>query len=172
MNAQDLIREQPESAHGFLEQTLADCSAETLAYQGEGWAINPILPIYANIALTEDSIINGMVQGKPPLLVSAGWGEKLGIEDANPSQTPEWAGKQLDVALVRDYAKAVSAATDEFLANAGDDVLLATQQTPMGEMSRLQMIANVGVIHLSSHWGEIAAIKGFQGLQGLKGMPF
>ena len=38
----------------------------------------------------------------------------------------------------------------------------------MGEMTTLQMIANVGVIHVASHWGEIAAIKGFQGLKGME----
>ncbi len=167
MNAQDVIRGQLGAAHQFLEATLADCSPETLAFQGEGWTINPIAAIYAHIAMTEDGIINGLVQGKPSLLTQEGWGEKLGIEDANPTQTPEWAEKHLDVAVVREYASAVRKATDEFLASAGDDLLLTTRETPMGEMTTLQMIANVGVIHVASHWGEIAAIKGFQGLKGM-----
>ena len=39
----------------------------------------------------------------------------------------------------------------------------------MGTTPMVQYVSSIPVLHLASHWGEIAALKG---VQGLKGLPF
>lgn len=63
----------------------------------------------------------------------------------------------------------MQAATDAFLLEAPDDLLEKAMETPMGEQRAIDMLANVGVAHAASHWGEIAALRG---VQGEKGLPF
>ncbi len=169
MEARALLRQQLTWIHQLLDGTVADCSPETAGHQGEGWTINPIAAIYAHIGLTQDSIVHGLIQGQPPLLKSAGWGERLGITDGDPRQSPDWAAGNYDLPLLRDYVAVVQAATDTFLADAEDALLEKTLTTPMGEQTALQMLSQVGVVHVASHWGEIAALRG---VQGQKGLPF
>ena len=169
MDARDLLRAQFAWIHQLLAGTMSDCSQETADHRGEGWAISPISAIYAHIAITQDGIVHGLVQGRPTLLESDGWDGKLGLEAAGPRDASSWADKRFDLATVRDYAAAVQAATDAFLLEAPDDLLEKAMETPMGEQRAIDMLANVGVAHLASHWGEIAALRG---VQGEKGLPF
>ena len=169
MDARDLLRAQFAWVHQLLEGTMSDCSQETADHRGEGWAISPISAVYAHIAMTQDGIVHGLVQGRPTLLESEGWDAKLGLEAAGPRDASSWADKRFDLATVRDYVAAVQAATDAFLADAEDEVLQRSMETPMGEQRAIDMLANVGVVHVASHWGEIAALRG---VQGEKGLPF
>lgn len=169
MDARDLLRAQFAWIHQLLDGTMSDCSQETADHRGEGWAISPISAIYAHIAITQDGIVHGLVQGRPTLLESDGWDGKLGLEAAGPRDASSWADKRFDLATVRDYAAAVQAATDAFLSEASDDLLEKPMETPMGEQRAIDMLANVGVAHVASHWGEIAALRG---VQGEKGLPF
>ena len=169
MEARDLLRGQFTWVHQLLEGTMSDCSQETADHRGEGWTVNPISAIYVHIAMTQDGIVHGLVQGRPTLLESAGWADRLGIDPAGPRDDSGWAGKRFDLAAVRDYTAAVQAATDAFLAEAADEVLERPMETPMGEQRAIDMLANVGVAHVASHWGEIAALRG---VQGEKGLPF
>ena len=169
MDARDLLRAQFAWIHQLLAGTMSDCSQETADHRGEGWAISPISAIYAHIAITQDGIVHGLVQGRPTLLESDGWDGKLGLEAAGPRDASSWADKRFDLATVRDYAAAVQAATDAFLLEALDDLLEKAMETPMGEQRAIDMLANVGVAHVASHWGEIAALRG---VQGEKGLPF
>ncbi|MCY3601761.1 MAG: DinB family protein [Chloroflexi bacterium] len=169
MDARDLLRAQFAWVHQLLDGTMSDCSQETADHRGEGWAISPISAVYAHIAMTQDGIVHGLVQGRPTLLESEGWDAKLGLEAAGPRDASSWADKRFDLATVRDYVAAVQAATDAFLADAEDEVLQRTMETPMGEQRAIDMLANVGVVHVASHWGEIAALRG---VQGEKGLPF
>ncbi|MDE2933247.1 MAG: DinB family protein [Chloroflexota bacterium] len=169
MDARDLLRAQFTWVHQLLEGTMSDCSQETADHRGEGWAISPISAVYAHIAMTQDGIVHGLVQGRPTLLESEGWDAKLGLEAAGPRDASSWADRRFDLATVRDYVAAVQAATDAFLADAEDEVLQRSMETPMGEQRAIDMLANVGVVHVASHWGEIAALRG---VQGEKGLPF
>ncbi len=169
MDARDLLRAQFAWIHQLLDGTMSDCSQETADYRGEGWTVSAISSIYAHIAITQDGIVHGLVQGRPTLLESDGWDGKLGLEAAGPRDASSWADKRFDLATVRDYAAAVQAATDAFLSEASDDLLEKAMETPMGEQRAIDMLANVGVAHVASHWGEIAALRG---VQGEKGLPF
>ncbi len=169
MTARDLLRAQFAWVHQLLDGTMSDCSQETADRRDEGWAISPISAIYAHIAMTQDGIVHGLVQGHPTLLESEGWDGRLGLDAAGPRDASSWADKRFDLAIVRDYMEAVQAATDAFLAEAADEVLERSMETPMGEQRAIDMLANVGVVHVASHWGEIAALMG---VQGEKGLPF
>ena len=169
MDTRDLLRAQFAWVHQLLDGTMSDCSQETADHRGKGWAISPISAIYAHIAMTQDGIVHGLVQGRPTLLESEGWDVKLGLEAAGPRDASSWTDKRFDLAPVRDYVAAVQAATDAFLAEADDEVLERAMETPMGEQRAIDMLANVGVTHVASHWGEIAALRG---VQGEKGLPF
>lgn len=169
MEARDLLRSQIAMLHQLLDGTMRDCSQETADYRGEGWTVSAISAIYVHIAITQDGIIHGLVQGRPTLLESGGWAEKLGVDTAGPGDDSSWAGKRFDLATVRDYTAAVQAATDAFLSEAPDELLQRSMQTPRGEQRAIDMIATIGVTHVASHWGEITALRG---VQGEKGLPF
>ena len=169
MDARDLLRAQFAWVHQLLAGTMSDCSQETADFQGEGWTVNPISAIYAHIAMTQDGIVHGLVQQRPTLLETDGWDQKLGVEAAGPRDESAWANRRFDLATVRDYAAAVQAGTDAFLAEAPDDLLERSMETPMGEQRAIDVLANVGTVHVASHWGEIAALRG---VQGEKGLPF
>lgn len=72
----------------------------------------------------------------------------------------------LDLAVVREYAQFVYAATDDFFAGAPEEKLLEEVEGPVG---RVLVVGDIMLSHVSEHWGEIVALKG---VQGLKGLPF
>ena len=160
MDARDLLRAQFAWIHQLLDGTMSDCSQETADHRGEGWAISPISAIYAHIAITQDGIVHGLVQGRPTLLESDGWDGKLGLEAAGPRDASSWADKRFDLATVRDYAAAVQVATDAFsrrlptTAGEGDG-------NAMGEQRAIDMLANVGVAHVAST-GRDRPLRGVQ----------
>ena len=118
MDARDLLRGQLTWVHQLLDGTMSDCSQETADFRGEGWTVNPISAIYAHIAMTQDGIVHGLVQGRPTLLERDGWAERLGIEPAGPRDASSWVDKTFDLATVRAYAAAVQAVTDAWTAAA------------------------------------------------------
>lgn len=80
---------------------------------------------------------------------------------------PDW-DISLDMDVFRQYAAAVYAATDEYLANVSDaeleKVVDAGFAPPMPAGS---FVANILAWHVATHQGEISALKGVQGLEGL-----
>jgi hypothetical protein len=70
----------------------------------------------------------------------------------------------------REYAKAVYAATDAYVASLGPADLERKVDTGfVGEQTVGYVLGNICVGHVAEHNGEIAALKG---VQGLKGLPF
>jgi hypothetical protein len=70
----------------------------------------------------------------------------------------------------REYAKAVYAATDAYVAGLGPADLERKVDTGfVGEQTVGFVVGNILVWHVAEHNGEIAALKG---AQGLKGLPF
>ena len=103
-----------------------------------------------------------------PILISGGWGAKLGIDEPSGRQTSESSGPPVDLATAREYMAAVAGSLDEFLASATDEQLAQEVDGPAGTTTSLEMLANIGVNHVAGHWGEIAALKGVQGKKGLR----
>ena len=169
MEAKELLRDQFKTMHQFMDMTIADCSPEVLEKKEEGWTINKVGSVYAHTVLSEDMMLSGMVEGREPVLKSDGWAEKLGVDAASARQDETLASLTIDLEAFREYAKAVAAATDDFLANATDEELNKEVDSPMGKQPFITFFANIGITHVAGHWGEIAALKG---VQGLKGLPF
>jgi hypothetical protein len=88
-----------------------------------------------------------------------------------PAITPEWASAlTMDLPRFQEYAEAVFAATDAYLADLPDAGLdRKIQGATGGEYTLGWGIAILLGQHGAQHSGEIAALKG---VQGLKGLPF
>ena len=169
MEGKESLRQQFKTMHQSLAMTTADCTPEVLEKKDDGWTITKIGSLYAHIVLAEDMMLGGMGKGGELVLKSDGWEEKLGVDAASAHQDENLAGLKIDLDLFREYAKAVGAATDDFLANATDEQLNKKVDFAGGKQPFITFFANIGVTHVAGHWGEIAALKG---VQGLKGLPF
>ncbi|MCO5203333.1 MAG: DinB family protein [Chloroflexi bacterium] len=173
MNAQALLKAQYAQAHGIIQTAIGDCDPETLHHVGEGSTLGNIAAVYAHTVFAEDMVVNGMVRGQAPVYQAGGWAARVDVPmPQSPMQNIDWAkGVTMDLASFNEYAKAVFAATDEFIAGASDADMdrmvmnpIAGKEEPVGVV-----LGTLGLWHLQSHQGEIAALKG---VQGKKGLPF
>lgn len=171
MDAVSMLRQQFQMFHQFLEGTVADVSPAVGQLQPGGAAM-PIGALYMHVVNSEDRILNGLVRGAPPLEMTD-WAGKTGASESAPMAPPwnEWAGRvRVDLAAAREYARAVYANTDAYLAglsaadlDRGLDLSgLGLGQQTVGSLLGL-LLWNAG-----AHCGEASTIKG---LQGLKGYP-
>jgi len=171
MNAVDVLRAGFGQAHRMMEGAVGDCDEATLQYTGAAAVIGNIGAIYFHAVCDEDLMVHGMLQGKPTLHQSGGWETKLGLAMPGPMQTLEWAkGLKLpNLAAVREYASAVYAATDGYLAGLSADDLDQEVEVFGQKQRRGHVLTGVLLWHAISHQGEISALKG---VQGKKGLPF
>lgn len=171
MKVQDVARSQLGFWHGTCGAIMGDCG-EALNKQLPNATITSIASVYAHMVFAEDAIVNGMLQGKPPMFQSDGWEAKTGVSASGtqPSISPEWAKTvKMDYPKFQEYANAVFANTDSYLANLSDADLEKKIQTPIGEQTIGWAVTTLLGTHAPQHIGEIAALKG---VQGLKGLPF
>lgn len=168
-DARAVLNGQFDSGHQALDYTVGDLTVEQLHHYHEDSTIGTPASIYLHVAWVEDLVVNHMLQGRPTVYDSQGWGEKL--PDAAVHRGPsslEWAlsVKTPDVASLKEYANAVRPTVTEYIANASDEELdrmidFFAGPTPIyGALSML--IWNLGV-----HTGEIAALRGLAGMKGL-----
>jgi hypothetical protein len=151
----------------MLEAVIDGCSAETLNYIVPGSNIGSIGAIYAHAVFDEDGMVTGPIGGTT-VYESGGFKDRAELAMPGPAQSQEWSqGTAIDVAAFREYAQAVYAATDVFLANVSDENLAAEVDTFSGKQPLGEFLGTVGLWHITSHQGEISAIKGAQGLRGL-----
>ena len=173
MDAQSLLKAQFAQAHGIMQTAIGDCDAAPVHLLGEGSTLGNIAAVYAHTVFGEDMVVNGMVRGQAPVYHAGGWGAKVNVPmPQSPMQDIDWArGVTMDLASFNDYAKAVFAATDEFIAGASDADMDRMIMNPIAgkEEPVAMVLGTLGLWHLQSHQGEIAALKG---VQGKKGLPF
>ncbi len=170
MNVQTAVQQQLGFWHGILDGMVAECGPDVFNKNLPGATIGSIASTYAHIVFAEDAIVHGMIQGKPTLCESQNWGSKIGVANPGNTMTLDWAkGVKMDLPSFQQYAKAVYASTDAFLAAVTDADLQRKVQGPAGEQTVEWALATILATHLPSHAGEIAALKG---VQGLKGLPF
>ena len=173
MDVKTLLREQFKSAHGLLESTMRDVTEEQAQWSPPGKA-NPVGATYAHAILSEDMMLNGMLKGGAPLFATT-FADKTGLSEVLPPDQPwdAWSRSvQIDLDALRAYAKAVYAATDEYLASATDDDLareLDLSGFGMGKQPVAVFAGTLMVSHLNNHCGEVSSMKG---VQGAKGYPF
>ena len=114
-----------------------------------------------------------MLQGKAPIYKAQDWASRTGVQMPDPGGfNPDWArAVRMKLPAFREYAKAVYAASDAYVAGLSDADLDRKVQTGfVGEQTIGFVITNILGWHAAQHTGEIAALKGR--MQGLKGLPF
>jgi hypothetical protein len=156
-----------QALHGTLEAAIGDCSPEVLARKLPGSTINSIGAIYAHTIFGEDGLLNGLVRGGTPVYFAGGWAQKIGLEMPQGGLEPDWA-PTLDLGLFRQYAAAVYASMDEYLASVTDaelDRVIDPGFAPA--MPVRSFVANLLAWHVATHQGEVSALKGVQGVNGL-----
>jgi hypothetical protein len=174
MDAIRLIRSQLRDAHGFLEATIQDVGPELADRPPPGTA-NPLGATYAHVITSEDMLIQGLLRQSAPLFGTT-WAGKTGISEPMPMPGPEWENYgawarrvQVDLGALREYAQAVYAATDAYLATLASDGLdqvLDLSALGMGQVSLAWVFSRLLVGHVDNICGEIACLKGIQGARG------
>ena len=168
MDARDLLRSQYGFAQDNLESAIERCSLELLTKTIEGSLTNPIGATYAHTVITQDLILVRALMGQEPVYHSSGIGERVGFElPESPVISQDYTTSlSFELEPLREYAAAVRAAVDGYLESASDEELEA--EVPFGPTPRpkLWVFGTLGVWHVSSHQGEIAALMGLEGEKG------
>ncbi len=167
MDVKTTLQHQMKAMHDTLEAAIRDCSADALTYKSPGSTINSIGAIYAHTIFGEDGLLNGLVRGETPVYMAGGWASKIGLDMPQGGMEPDWT-VTLDINLFREYAAAVYAATDEYLATVSDAELDRVVESGFAPPMPVGLfVANILAWHAATHQGEISALKGVQGLNGL-----
>ena len=164
------LKLQFEMAKLVFDATVGDLTDEIARATVEGSTIGAILPIYAHILVGLDLLVNQTATGGQTLLERDGWGERTGIPSASLMQVPGWADADYQLDGLNRYRDAVFASLFAYLGSAPDAEL--DREVPSvlgGTVSLGQSFGALGLVHLCSHMGEIAALKG---VHGAKGLPF
>ena len=128
MEAISLFRQQVKEARDLLEATMNDVTTEQAHWLPPGRAM-PIGAHYTHIVMSQDMGLHGLLKGSPPLAATA-WAGKTGASELPSPMGPgeswdQWARRlQIDLPALRQYALAVYAASDEYLASLTDDLPL------------------------------------------------
>ena len=168
MNARQIFRAQHDFVHQMLDNSIADCSDDVLNRVVEGSLTNTIGGTYAHALFTADLLLVAMVQGRPTVFADGGWTGKLGLEiPQSPVLSQEWAaGVRINLEPCREYAAAVRDAINAYVAEAPEEQLTRSMSLGPMETTAIGLIGILGVYHVASHQGEIAALKGLAGLKG------
>lgn len=168
MDERELLRSQYELAQDNLEAAIERCPPELLTKTVEGSLTNPIGATYAHTVMTQDLILVRGLMGREPVYHTSGVGERVGFElPESPVISQEYTtALSFELGPLREYAAAVRATVDGYLESAPDEELQA--EVPFGPTPRpkLWVFGTLGVWHVASHQGEIAALMGLEGVQG------
>ena len=168
MDQRELLRSQYAFAQDSLEATFGRCPTELLTKTIEGALTNPIGATYAHTVITQDLVLVRGLMGRQPVYHESGLGEKLGFElPESPVISQDYtASFSFELEPLREYAAAMRATVDGYLESAPEEDLQA--EVPFGPTPRtkLWVFGTLGVWHVASHQGEIAALLGLEGLQG------
>ena len=162
LSAAEFIRAQLKRLHAGLEKPLADLTSEQLHAVPAGHPkANTIAWGLWHYARTEDNIVRWVIQERrPPIWTEGGYAERLGlppVAQGTGMSTEEAHGLRIkDVALFREYLHKVWAGTEELFASAPPALFDKTVTVkPLGDMSVIQCLGQVGLTHGMTHLGEI-----------------
>ncbi len=171
MTTTAILRSYFKFAHDWFEGTLQGVTSE-VAHWHAGGNTQPIGANYVHVLVTEDFMINAIIQGTTPLMASSFAG-KAGFSEPPPmGNRDEWARRvQVDLAGAHVYAQAVYAATDAYLASAPDaDLERSLDLSNLGFGTQpVSFVLNLLLLNVHNHCGEISCMKGLKGLQGYPG---
>ena len=162
LSASDFIRTNLTRLHGGLDKVMAELTPEQLHTVPAGHPkANTIAWGVWHYTRTEDNIVRYVIQGrKPPIWVEGGYGERLGLHPAAQGTGMSTAEAQAlrikDVPLFREYMGKVWAGADELIAGAPPELLeKVITVKPLGDMTVVQCLGQVGLTHGMTHLGEI-----------------
>lgn len=172
MNAKDVLLEQLKEAHQVVESTMEGVTDEVAHFAPPGKA-NPIAGTYAHLVFSEDFFIHGLLQNKKPLFESEFEG-KTGASELQPTEWetayPKWLKEvRVDIEKIREYAKAVYSASEEYVSALTDEDLaqdVDMSMFGMGTKTVASVISGMVIAHCRDINGEISVLKGIQGLKG------
>jgi hypothetical protein len=162
LTAADFIRANIKRLHDGLDKVMAELTPDQLhTVPGRPSKANTIAWGVWHYTRTEDNIVRYVIQGrKPPIWVEGGYSERLGLHPAaqgtGMSTEEAQALRIKDVPLFREYMGKVWVGTDELIAGAPPELLdkIITVK-PLGDMSVVQCLGQVGLTHGMTHLGEI-----------------
>jgi hypothetical protein len=161
------IQKQFASVKRQFDGVMQDTTEEQINWVPQGTA-NSIGVTLVHLASTLDNAFQTVLQGKPRLWESQGWGEKLGLLGP-PGRVHGWdevKSKPLALEPVLGYAAAVFKQVDECLAGL-DPAELDRLVTVYGNERPAAELFIMQFSHTLVHTGEIAALKGLLGVKGL-----
>ena len=176
MTALQILKEALANARETLEGTMADVTQDQL-HNSPGGKAFPLGATYAHLVFSEDVIVHGMLQGKAPLSETTFKG-KTGANEPMPAMDENWSSNnekwsnsvQIDLAQLREYAKAVYAATDSYVNSLNDaDLDKEVDLGSWGKKTVANLLYAFIIGHANNLAGEISVLKG---IQGAKGYPF
>lgn len=173
--ATKILLTQLQAAHTTLEQTMDGVTDEVAQFMPPGTA-NPIAGTYAHLVFSEDFFMHSFLTKTTPLMETS-YKEKTGASEIQPTDWvdayPKWLREvQIDVKKFREYAQAVFAESEAYVATLTDEDLekdVDMSSFGMGARKTYDFIANLISGHAYPIMGEISVLKG---IQGLKGYPF
>lgn len=173
--ATQILVDQLKAVHGALMQTMDGVTDEVAHFMPEGKA-NPIAGTYAHLIFSEDMFVHGFLNKTQPLFETT-FKDKTGASELHPMEWqeayPKWLREvKLDMKQFQEYAKAVFAETEAYVASFTDEDLekdVDMSSFGMGSKKTHDFIANILSGHAYSIMGEVAVLKG---IQDLKGYPF
>jgi len=161
LTAPDFIRAQLTRLHEGLDKALDLTPAQLHAVPGGHAKANTIAWVLWHYTRTEDNVVRWVIQDRrPPIWTEGGYAEKLGLppvaQGTGMSTEEAHALRISDLGLFRDYMQRVWAGTEELFAQSPPalyDKIVTVK--PLGEMSVLQCLGQVGLTHGLTHLGEI-----------------
>jgi len=174
MDSIALLREQLRAAHEYLDATMADVTPEQLQWIPPGRA-TPLGANYLHLIQSEDQIIQIALQHKEALADNA-WAGRIGASE--PMPVPPWEEAyymawsrrvRIDLPALLEYARAVYAASDEYIATLSPDDLGAQvdlSSLGMSPVTLAWVLSRYVVGHADNICGEASALKGLQGARG------
>ncbi len=168
MDERELLRSQYAFAQDNLEGTIRRCPPELLTKTIEGSRTNPIGATYAHTVITQDLVLVRGLMGRNPVYHESGVGARVGFElPQSPVISRDYTTNfRFELEPLHEYAAAMRATIDGYLESAPEVELQA--EVPFGPQprTRLWVFGALGVWHIASHQGEIAALLGLEGVQG------
>jgi hypothetical protein len=171
MDVKQLVKTVLARNREVLEGTVADVENEHADWAPPGKAL-PLGALYVHVVTSEDFFVQQMFKGGAPMWDSS-WKGNMGLSEPRPPRGEpweEWARRvRMDMPKVREYAKAVFAATDNYVDSLSETDLAKEVEFFGRKISLAAFFLGVMCTHCANHAGEISTLKG---LQGLKGYPF
>lgn len=152
--------------HDQIDVVMNETTHEQFNWKPPG-TMNPISSIFLHIINAEDIHFHAILQGRPRIWETDGWNDKIGLA-APPGRGRNWEearAKQLSQNDLADYQLLVRKDTDEYLTGLTNSKLNERVSFVGGERQVAEVITSL-IVHVASHTGEIAALKGIQGVKG------